>query len=117
MANNGFTAAQVIEAIKDSRGFVTTVAKRLGCDRTYVYRLIEKYPTAKEALTNEREGVKDFTEGKLLEQINAGNITAIIFYLKCQAKERGYVERQEITGPDNQPVTVKVIKGISADDL
>ncbi len=97
MANNGFTAAQVIEAIKDSKGFVTTISKRLGCERTYIYRLIEKYPTAKEALENEREGVKDFAEGKLIQQIDSGNITAIIFYLKTQAKDRGYIEKQEIS--------------------
>jgi hypothetical protein len=98
MANgNGFTAAQVIEAIRESRGFVSTISKRLGCERTYVYRLIEKYPTAKEALENEREGNKDFAEGKLMQQIDAGNITAIIFYLKTQAKNRGYVEKQEIS--------------------
>jgi len=96
MANNGFTAAQVIEAIKDSRGFVTTISKRLGCDRTYIYRLLEKYPTAREALENEREGVKDFAEGKLIQQIDGGNITAIIFYLKTQAKDRGYIEKQEL---------------------
>jgi hypothetical protein len=97
MANNGFTAAQVIEAIRKSRGFVSTIAKRLGCERTYIYKLIEKYPTAKEALENEREGVKDFAEGKLIQQIDAGNVTAIIFYLKTQAKDRGYVEKQEIS--------------------
>ena len=109
MANNGFTAAQVIEAIKESRGFVTTISKRLGCDRTYVYRLIEKFPTAKEALENEREGNKDFAEGKLIQQIDAGNITAIIFYLKTQAKDRGYIERQELTGAEGGQIILKVV--------
>lgn len=98
MANgNGYTAEEVVKAIENSRGFVTTIAKNLGCSRVHVYRLVEKYATAKEALENEREGVKDFAEGKLVQQIDAGNITAIIFYLKCQAKDRGYVEKQEIS--------------------
>lgn len=98
MANgNGYSATEVIEAIKGSKGFVSVIAQKLGCQRTYIYRLIEKYPTAKEALENEREGNKDFVEGKLMEQINAGNITGIIFYLKTQAKERGYIEKQEIS--------------------
>lgn len=99
MANgngNGFTAAEVIEAIKGSKGFVSTIAKALGCQRTYIYKLLEKYPTAKEALENEREGNKDFVEGKLFQQIDAGNITAIIFYLKTQGKDRGYIEKQEV---------------------
>lgn len=109
MANNGFTAAQVIEAVKGSRGFVTTIAKRLGCDRTYIYKLAEKFPTVKEAIEEEREGNKDFVEGKLMQQIEAGNITGIIFYLKTQAKDRGYIERQEITGADGNEVIIKVV--------
>lgn len=107
MANgNGFTAAEVIEAIKGSKGFVSTIANRLGCQRTYIYKLLEKYPTAKEALENEREGNKDFVEGKLMQQIDAGNITAIIFYLKTQGKDRGYIERQEVTGADGGQLQV-----------
>lgn len=109
MANgNGFTAVEIIEAVKGSKGFVTTIAKRLGCERSYVYKLAKKFPTVQEALDNEREGNKDFVEGKLMEQINAGNITGIIFYLKTQAKDRGYIERQEITGADGKEVIIKV---------
>ena len=100
------TARQAIEAVKDSRGFVTTVAKRLGCSRRYVYALMDKYPTVKQAILDERESLKDFAEGKLLEQINEGNMTGIIFYLKTQAKDRGYIERHEVSGPDGGPVSV-----------
>lgn len=94
---NGYTAENVIEAVKESRGFVTTIAKRLGCSRYNVYKLAEKFPTVQQAINEEREGLKDFAEGKLLEQINTGNITAIIFYLKTQGKGRGYIERTEST--------------------
>ena len=100
------TAQQAINAIKDSRGFVTTIAKRLGCTRGNVYALMHKYPTIKAAIEEEREGLKDFVEGKLFEQINEGNMTGIIFFLKTQAKDRGYVERQEITGADGGPIVV-----------
>lgn len=110
---NGYTAEQIIEAIKGSRGFVTAVAKKLGCTRPYVYQLIKKFPTAQAALDDEREGIKDFVEGKLIEQINAGNITGIIFYLKTQAKDRGYVERQELehTGAGGGDFVIKVLYG------
>ncbi len=88
------TAKQAIEAVKDSKGFITTVAKRLGCDRTTVYRLKDKFPTVAQAIIDERETLKDFAEGKLFSQIDDGNTTAIIFYLKTQAKDRGYIEKQ-----------------------
>lgn len=106
---NGYKADQVIKAIEGSRGFVSKVADRLGCSRLHVYRLLDKYPTARDALKNEKEAVKDFAESKLYEQISAGNMTAIIFYLKTQAKDRGYIERQEVTGVDGKELTIKVI--------
>jgi hypothetical protein len=102
------TAKQAIEAARGSRGFVTTIARQLACDRTHVYRLMDKFPTFKQAVADERESLKDFAEGKLFQQIDDGNTTAIIFYLKCQAKERGYVERQEITGADGGAVPIQV---------
>ena len=109
MANgNGFTAEQCIEATKGSRGFVTTIANRLGCSRTYVYQLARKFSTFQQAIDDEREGNKDFVEGKLMKAINDDNITAIIFYLKTQAKDRGYVEKQELqhSGEITTPIQV-----------
>jgi len=35
----------------------------------------------------------DFAESKLMESIHNGNLTAIIFYLKTQHKDRGYIEK------------------------
>ena len=90
------TATQAIEAAKGSRGFITTIANRLGVSRQTVYNLMRKYTTFGQAVSDERETLKDFAEGKLLKQIEAENMTAIIFYLKTQAKDRGYIEKIEI---------------------
>ena len=92
------TAEQAIEAIQESGGFVTEVARRLGITRRHVYNLRDKYVTVAEALVDERERQLDHAELQLHKQIKAGNMTAIIFYLKTQGKQRGYVERQEVTG-------------------
>ena len=34
-------------------------------------------------------------EGKLMKKINVEDTTSIIFYLKTQGKERGYIEKSE----------------------
>jgi len=106
--HNGITAAQAIEAAKNSKGFVTVIAKTLGVSASYVYRLQDKYPTFKQAILEERENNKDIAETKLFDLINEKNPTAIIFYLKTQGKDRGYVERQEVkhSGEINQSLVI-----------
>jgi hypothetical protein len=94
------TIEQALKAVKGSKGFITNVAKRLKCSRPTVYKLLEQYPELKSAISDERESQKDHVEIQLFKQIDQGNIAAIIFYLKTQAKDRGYIERQELTGAD-----------------
>jgi DNA invertase Pin-like site-specific DNA recombinase len=88
------TVAQVIEAI-DEYGFITQSARALGISRRHLHRLINKHPTIKEAVEDAKERMKDLAESKLKQGIEEGNPTLIIFYLKTQAKDRGYIERQE----------------------
>ena len=104
-----YTATQAIEAIKGSKGVISVIQSRLGCARQTVYNLMERYPTVKQARDDEKEALKDYAESKLFQQISKDNMTAIIFYLKTQARDRGYIERQEVTGIDGSPLTIKVI--------
>ena len=90
-----FTQAQVARAVAAAGGFVTSAAKRLGCDPKTVYRYMERYAPLKDVLGEARESSVDLAESKLMEAINAGNLTAVIFFLKTQGKSRGYVERSE----------------------
>lgn len=90
------TASQAIEAIKEKKGFITQAAKSLGISRRHLHRLINRHPTIKEAVEDAKEEMKDFAESKLYDGITNDNTALIIFYLKTQAKDRGYVEKQEI---------------------
>ena len=105
---NGITAEQMIAAIKQAEGFVSKAADILGIGRTTFYRYLEKFVTAKEALEDVREARHDLVENKMMEQIRKGNTAMIIFYLKTQAKDRGYVERiqQELSGSVETRITV-----------
>ena len=106
---NGITAEQAIKAAESSKGFVTVIADRLGVTPSYVYQLQKKFPTFRQAILDQREMMKDNAEGKLQSLINQENPTAIIFYLKTQAKDRGYVERQEVTGQDGTNIKIQVV--------
>jgi len=93
---NGVTAEQMISAIKEARGFVTKASDILGISRNTFYVYLKRYATAQQALEDTREKRHEWVENKLMQAIDEGNLTAIIFYLKTQGKHLGYVERQEV---------------------
>ena len=49
-----FTQAQVARALTATGGFVTSAAKRLGCDPKTVYRYMERYASLKDVLGEAR---------------------------------------------------------------
>ena len=98
------TIAEAAKALRDQKGFVTHAARQLGISRQRLHTLIKNHPTVKEAVDDAREEMKDFAESKLYQGISEGNTALIIFYAKTQMKDRGYVERQEVTGKDGGPL-------------
>ena len=57
----------------------------------YMWKLIyPEYQAGCESVTNT---MLDIAESQLFKHIRSGNLTAIIFYLKCLGKPRGYVDR------------------------
>lgn len=50
------------------------------------------------------ESVLDLAEKYLRDLMTGGNLGAICFFLKCKGKKRGYIERQEFTGADGEPL-------------
>ena len=107
-----FTPDEIIQAIEKSEyGTPSEIADALGCSDRTIYKYIELYETVKSAIGLRKERQKDYVVGKLFSEIKKGNITAIIFYLKTQAKDRGYVERQEVTGADGKAaIEVRLVK-------
>lgn len=106
-----FTNEQIIKALQDANGLQASAAVKLKTSRTTIANYIKDNKDVKAAYDDVNETTIDKVESKLLEQVNGGNITAIIFYLKTKAKHRGYVERQEVTGKDGKDlVTVYIPK-------
>jgi hypothetical protein len=99
----------VRNAIVKSRGLLSFAAQFLGCERATVYSYLEKWPDLKQVVADQREGLIDVAESRLLGNIDRGDTTAIIFFLKTQGRGRGYVERQEITGADGGAVETKIV--------
>ena len=72
-----------------------TACKQANISRQTYYRWIED-ESFSELCDNVKEGLIDLAENQLLNKIKKGDITAIIFFLKCRGKKRGYTEKQEV---------------------
>jgi predicted DNA-binding transcriptional regulator AlpA len=90
------TKKALLEALEKSLGVVTTACKQVGIDRTTFYRYYKEDLEFKKQVDVRSNVAIDFAESQLFKQIQSGNPTSTIFYLKTKAKKRGYVERQEI---------------------
>ena len=86
---------RIISVYEKKGANISATCAALNIDRNTFISWREKYPKLKQGLSDVDESLIDFSESKLMEQINDGNLTAIIFHLKTKGKNRGYVERQE----------------------
>lgn len=99
-----FTEKEVARALRKAGGFNSVAARHLGCSHDTISRAVERWPGLKKVQRECRAKQIDTAEGALQSAIGDGNIAAIIFFLKCQAKGRGFVERVETTGADGAPL-------------
>lgn len=102
------TEEQIALALERKMGNITEAAKALKVSRQALYKRIDGNEMLAAVLKEGRETIVDIAESALVRQIKVGNITAIIFTLKTQGKDRGYVERTEITGADGESLLIKV---------
>ncbi len=94
----------MIEALEVSLGVITSACDKVGITRRTHYTWLKEDEEYKDACDDIVNAAKDFVETKMFEQIKRGNAYLIMNYLKTKCKDRGYVERQEITGADGGPV-------------
>lgn len=118
---------RALECLEESKGIVSAACQNANISRTQFYEWVNTDPEFKAAVEAVNESAIDHVESKLLEKINGVSMatktneegepivyslppsdTAIIFYLKCKAKKRGYVERAEleIGNKDGEPFKV-----------
>lgn len=74
---------------------ISKACKAADIDRGTYYIWMEKFQEFKAEIEEAQEKLLDFTESKLVENIQTNDTRAIIFMLKTKGKKRGYVERME----------------------
>ena len=95
----------LLAAIEDSNGFVTTIAARLHCSWHAADNAIKASAAAMQAIKDEEEKTLDFVEGKAITKINEGDGAMIRFYLATKGKKRGFTYDEKLeadeTAEDN----------------
>ncbi|MCF6100355.1 hypothetical protein [Mesorhizobium muleiense] len=102
------TVRRVTEALQRSAGLMTVTAKRLRCARSTLYEFCAAHPELAEVRRAVDAEIGDLAESQLINGIRRGDMRAVTYYLSHKCKDRGYVFRQEVSGPNNGPVEVDV---------
>ena len=91
----------LLAAIEDSNGFVTTIAARLHCSWHAADNAIKASALALQAIKDEEEKTLDFVEGKAIKKINEGDGAMIRFYLATKGKKRGFTYDEKMEADES----------------
>lgn len=119
-ARRGHLKNEVIAAaIKGSLGNVSWIAKKLGVNRTTVWRRITASEELKNLFDEETLTMLDNAENELISLMNPSinedprsRLEAIKFYLNCRGAERGYNKNSSVnltTGREKKPIVPVII--------
>ena len=96
----------MLQALEKNLGIVTTSAKAAGITRQQHYNWMRQDAVYAEEVRSIDDITLDLAESKLYQAVNAGELSAIFFFLKCKGKKRGYIERVAVEDDSN---TVQVV--------
>jgi len=99
-----YTTEAIADALTEAHGYVHVAARKLGCAPKTIYRRLDEVASLREVLDDLRGYELDITEMKLRQAIMDGEPWAISLKLKTQGKDRGYSERTELSGAENEPI-------------
>ncbi len=91
--NKPLTIQQIDSGMRATGGFLTYTAKKLGVTYNAIYARIQKSAQLKRTQAEIQESYLDLTEHSLIKKIKDEDLGAIIWYLKCKGKDRGYREK------------------------
>ena len=100
MAQN-YTKKQVLEAIKNSHGIVSTIADKLKCAWHTADTYVKKWDETLKAYEDEGEKYIDSAESVINKALKNDDVQAAKYVLSTKGKKRGYNEKQEIEHTGN----------------
>jgi len=114
---NGFNRKQeaFLKALEASAGNITEACRKVKIARQTFYNWRENNKDFNQAVEDVQESLLDFAESKLMELISAGNVTAIIFFLKTRGRSRGYSEKDPESFNPFRNQTIEILRVVDED--
>lgn len=101
------TTTNIKKAIEGCYGNYSTIALRLGVDRSTITRYFYKHPEAKAMADAEREKLMDVAESQIAIAIKEGDKKVCMWFADNHGKERGYGKKVEMTANLAQELSFK----------
>lgn len=108
-----YSTEAIIRALQATNGLISLAAKTLGCTPQTIYNRANTTKSVQEAIELARLELVDQAELALRAAVLGREPWAVALVLKTLGKNRGFVERTELTGKDGEPVKLEV----TGDDL
>jgi hypothetical protein len=100
--------AAISEALEAAGGWMSQAAKMLKVSPATITRAVQGSKRLQEQLDSIKTRYLDIAETELLKKVKNGDLGAICFYLKCQGKDRGYIEKQYFATDKAEPLEIIV---------
>lgn len=106
MSTSKYNAQIFIDAIVDSGGIISTIARRVGCKWFTAKRWITEDPDVNQAYQDEKESMLDLAEGVIKAGIESGDSSDARWFLTKKGKERGYGDHKDINITGEQLINI-----------
>lgn len=110
--NKVLTPEKVEKAIRESSGFISYAADKLQVPASTLRKYVKENKKLRELIFELREGWVDVAEDQLAAKVLKGDITSIIFTLKCLGRDRGWIDRPDLVkagGSEKQPLFIRLL--------
>lgn len=96
MKSNGKNKEKLLTNLAQNGGNIWAACRAVGIVPSTFYEWKKNDAVFAEEYEKLKELQFDFVESKLFDLIDMNNPTAILFWLKCKGKDKGYIEKQEV---------------------
>jgi len=103
--------ADLVNAIKEVDGYISLVAERIGVPASEVKEFVNKSKKLQVLINEIKEAQIEKVEKTLYDSIlDKKNPLLLMFYLKCQGQQRGWVDRPtKAGGSEDKPIYIKIM--------